>query len=103
ATTKLVKQYHLYNQYILVERAKQLKRAGERYANASAELSKLDNMKDELQNSIASLELDLQATEQRLEIAKIEEKQLENHDIFELERTLSEKKAGLIQLEKELT
>src|SRR5690606_16395793 len=54
ATTKLVKQYHLYNQYILVERAKQLKRAGERHANASAELSKLDNMKDELQNSIAS-------------------------------------------------
>ncbi|MFC5587387.1 TIGR02680 family protein [Sporosarcina soli] len=102
STGKLVKQYHLYNQFMLAERAGQWQCARERYDEAAGKMENLEAQQLELKRVIESLQMDKSSFEQRLQLAKTEEEQLRSHDVWQLESKLSEKKDAMNTLEKEI-
>ncbi|MDQ0243253.1 uncharacterized protein (TIGR02680 family) [Bacillus fengqiuensis] len=102
SSRKLVNQYHLYNQFILAERAGQWKAAEKRYKEAENKVNMLMGQSEELEGQIKQLEADRENYQTQKNVAETEKERLQNHEVWKLEKEKTDKKTSIQMLEKEI-
>ncbi len=100
---RLENVYQLYNKYILAERARQWETADQRYENASAEVKKLERYLEESRVQIQEMESSKISFENQKNLMEQERKLLQNHEVWKLEETKSEKKQAAGNLREEIS
>jgi len=107
STKKLVQQYHLYNQYILAERAQKWHSAGGRLKETKQQVETLKTSREALRQAIEKMEAEKQHYEQKQDVLKAEQERLQHHEVWRLEKEKSEKqdratklKTAIAELEK---
>ncbi|GKV69727.1 TIGR02680 family protein [Sporosarcina sp. NCCP-2716] len=87
---RLVRQYDLYNRFVVAERVQKWKEAAERHGQAVSRSEQLKKEDDELAEAIRALEEENGVMELQLEQMRDEKARLEKHEVWKLE---SDKKA----------
>ena len=85
SNSRLVHQYHTYNQYILAERAAKWQNAIKKREDAERQVNELTDFNQELTQEIHQLEIRKQSYSQQKEVAEAEKKRLEKHEVWNLE------------------
>jgi uncharacterized protein (TIGR02680 family) len=103
SSRKLVNHYHLYNQYILAERARQWQSAEKRYKDADEKVNFFIRQDAELEEQIKQLEKDRKRQQERKMAAENAKDRLHNHEVWRLEKEKKEKEDAIYQLTKKMT
>ncbi|MED4977344.1 TIGR02680 family protein [Heyndrickxia faecalis] len=99
---KLVRQYDLYNQYILAERAQKWREAESRLQDAKQDASTLETRSESLRGVIENLEEEKKHYEQKRDVLKAEQERLQHHEVWRLEKEKGEKQARAEKLKSEV-
>ncbi|WP_328586687.1 TIGR02680 family protein [Neobacillus vireti] len=102
SSSRLVNQYHSYNQYILAERAGKWQDALKRYTVAEEHVKGLTAQDEELTQEIKQEEEQKQQFAQQQEIALEEKKRLERHEVWNLEEDKRKKIENTKSLSSEI-
>jgi hypothetical protein len=98
---KLVRQYDLYNQYILAERAQKWQEAESRLQEAKQEAGTLAVRCESLRGVIENLTEDQKQNEQKRDVLKAEQERLQHHEVWRLEKEKGEQQARSEKLKSE--
>ncbi|WP_113930644.1 TIGR02680 family protein [Bacillus sp. P14.5] len=102
SSQKLTAQYHLYNQYILAERAKQWQVSQDRHGKGQEKTQALEKEVEELSSEILRLEEDQKLALQKRDLAESEKGRLQKHEVWKLEEDKASMKEELSRLTKSL-
>ncbi|MFB5198408.1 TIGR02680 family protein [Neobacillus sp. KR4-4] len=91
SSSRLVNQYHSYNQYILAERALKWQNALKRYTDAGNLVKELSSQDETLSQEIIRYEEQRNDYGQQQEVAEAEKKRLERHEVWNLEEDKQKK------------
>ncbi|MFC4620177.1 TIGR02680 family protein [Camelliibacillus cellulosilyticus] len=99
---RLVKQYHAYNQFVLVERAKQWQAAQKRLREAERNVKSHAEEKQMLKQTIETLSEEKVRFDEQKAVAEAEKERLREHEVWRLEKEKDEKKDVIQTLNKEI-
>ncbi|MRX74157.1 TIGR02680 family protein [Bacillus lacus] len=102
SSMKLVRQYHLYNQFILTERAKQWQSSEKKLKAARNRIGELEAEDHNLQLHLRELEEKKVGSQQQKAIAEGEKDRLQSHEVWQLEKDKAKKQEALVTLQGEI-
>nr|WP_252183279.1 hypothetical protein [Rossellomorea vietnamensis] len=102
SSQKLTAQYHLYNQYILAERAKQWQVSQERHAKGEEKAQALEKEEADLRVEILRLEENQKQALQKRDLAESEKGRLQKHEVWKLEEDKARMKDEAVKWNKNL-
>jgi uncharacterized protein (TIGR02680 family) len=102
SSKKLIHHYHLYNQFILTERAKQWQSAEKKYKEAERKVDGFLQEKALLEREIGELDREMERYTNQRDVAESEKERLHDHEVWKLEKDKSKKKADVEVLNKEI-
>ncbi|MCM3727758.1 TIGR02680 family protein [Neobacillus cucumis] len=102
SSSRLLNQYHVYNQYILAERAEKWQNALIKHEDAREKVSVLSNQNQQLIQEIGHLQEKKQTFSQQKEVAEAEKKRLERHEVWNLEEEKRKKQENIQSLKTEI-
>lgn len=102
SSNRLVKQYDLYNQFILAERSNLWLNANKRNEEAAKEVERLHALDEKFQTEINQLESDKNCYTLQKEVAEAEKERLQNHEVWKLEKEKTKKEENVNILAQEI-
>ncbi|TWD98640.1 uncharacterized protein (TIGR02680 family) [Neobacillus bataviensis] len=102
SSSRLINQYHTYNQYILAERSEKWQNALNKHEDARKQVSVLSNQNQQLIQEISQLQDKKQTFSQQKEVAEAEKKRLERHEVWNLEEEKRKKQENIQALKTEI-
>jgi uncharacterized protein (TIGR02680 family) len=102
SNSRLVHQYHTYNQYILAERAAKWQNAIKKREDAERQVNELTDFNQELTQEIHQLEDQKQSYSQQKEVAEAEKKRLEKHEVWNLEEDKNRRQGIVLAFKGEI-
>lgn len=100
--TRLESAYDTYNKYILAERTLQWEKALQKSKNAEAKMNEYNTQKQQLEQDIVRLRVELGRSQQQKQVAEQESHSLQQHEVWSLERKRTEKVEESSAAEKEI-
>lgn len=102
SSSRLVKQYDLYNQYILAERSGLWLNANKRKEDAGNEVERLHALEEQFHAEIEQLKADKNRFTLQKGVAEAEKERLQNHEVWKLEKEITKKRELVEQLRQEI-
>nr|WP_295974222.1 TIGR02680 family protein [uncultured Bacillus sp.] len=102
SSSRMVKQYHMYNQYILAERAAKWQTGLIRSRDAQRQVNELTAQSQQLMEEIKNLKERKQQYVRKREVASAEKLRLERHEVWNLEEDKRKKLEHVQSLIKEI-
>lgn len=100
--TRLEAAYDTYNKYILAERTQQWQKALQKSNAAEAKMTEYTLQKQQLEQEIVRLRVELGRSQQQKQVAEQESHSLQQHEVWSLERKRTEKVEESAAIEKEI-
>lgn len=102
SSSRLLTQYHTYNQYILGERAAKWQNALNKRQDAELQVTQLSGQNQELAKEIHNLIEQKQNYSQQKEVTEEDKKRLERHEVWNLEEDKRRKQENIQKLKEEI-
>ncbi|MED4228725.1 TIGR02680 family protein [Neobacillus cucumis] len=100
--SRLLNQYHTYNQFILAERAAKWQNALTKRGEAEQQAAELLNQNQQISQEIIQLQEKRQTFSQQKEVAEAEKKRLERHEVWNLEEERQKKLENIQTLKRDI-